>query len=307
MTSLDKADLPGYFGYFGTLAHGPVLKNKYCETKDPQLYLVLNAYEEFVAAALNIPVITNDTESVKKAIEQLTDILNRYRSFAIPVLEKRDNSGQENLRSSILEEFFQILLFPLTGQIREKHADALKLGKANSYVGLTFAPRSFSSLFENPTPYIHTKDQDFVLGCAVEVISRARCTDPTAVVTTLSEVVIPVIAIESKTYIERNMLDSCAGTARRIKAAMPYCLYIVAAEYMKMDEAYPELTDINEVFILTKKSNSHRLKSRNSGAEPHVICSDLIQDIYNMAASHLNKIWWSPEDALSRGRVIGRP
>jgi len=103
------------------------------------------------------------------------------------------------------------------------------------------------------------------------------------------------------------MLDSCAGTAKRLKSAMPYCLYIVAAEYMKMDDAYPELTDIDELFILAKASNADRLRFKSEGKLPHLICDLLMQDIFEMVSNHLNKIWWSPEDALSRGRVIGRP
>ena len=88
---------------------------------------------------------------------------------------------------------------------------------------------------------------------------------------------------------------------------MPYCLYIVAAEYMKMEEAYPELTDINELFILTKASNADRLRFKDQGETPHPIDAKLIQDIFDMVSSHLDKIWWSPEDALARGKVIGRP
>ena len=48
------------------------------------------------------------------------------------------------------------------------------------------------------------------------------------------------------------MLDSCAATASRLKTAMPYCIYIVASEYMKMSDAAPELTDIDEVYILCR-------------------------------------------------------
>lgn len=49
---------------------------------------------------------------------------------------------------------------------------------------------------------------------------------------------------------------------------MPYCVYMVAFEYMKMDEASPELTDIDEVYILCKAKNSERL-SRSQQGLPH--------------------------------------
>lgn len=258
-TSVTTNDL-STFGYHGTLAHGPVLRNKYNDTLDGELRVVLSAYDLFIANARSISFDLTNSSSISDAIDQLTDYLNTYRGIALPILEARDNSGQENLRSSILEEFFQLLLFPLISTVRERFNDALTLGKANSYVSLTFTPRSFTSLFESPSPHIHTKDQDFVLGCSVELSSKVKGHTDDIPAPSVAQVVVPVVAIECKTYIERNMLDSCAGTAKRLKSAMPYCLYMVAAEYMKMEDAYPELTDIDEVFILTRASNSDRLR-----------------------------------------------
>lgn len=296
------------FGLFGTSAHGPVLRRKLSTGTDVDLRKVLAGYDQFVHKATSISFDPDDCEATGQAISELTAALNRYRAVALPILEARDNSGQENLRSSILEEFFQMLLYPLTASVRARYSEAIALGKANSYVSLTFTPRSFSALFENPVPHVHTKDQDFVLGCEVQLTTRIGSGgggegSPSSSV----EVVVPVVAIECKTYIERNMLDSCAGTAKRLKTAMPYCLYFVAAEYMKMEDAYPELTDIDELFILTRASNADRLRNKANSLPPHELCVDLIIDIYSMVARHLEKIWWSPEDALSRGRVIARP
>jgi hypothetical protein len=295
------------FGSLGTLAHGPVLHNKYAETKSEDLQIVVGAYKQFIDESLKICFDPSNIDERNTAIDKLTDLLNAYRAIALPILEDRQHSGQENLRSTILEEFFQLLLFPLTVEIQKTQSTALKMGKANSYVSLTFTPKSFGALFNNPAPTIHTKDQDFVLGCVVEVGSKVKSLNGVAVENNLVEVVVPVIVIECKTYIERNMLDSCAGTAKRIKNAMPYCLYIVAAEYMKMDDAYPELTDIDEVFILTRATNSERLNVKRLKGNVHEIGKDLIRDIYNMTAVHLQKVWWSPEDALARGRIIARP
>lgn len=296
------------FGYFGLLAHGPVLENKVnANPDDLQLKSVFDEYKKFIDCVLKISFDRSSLESTKGAISELTKLLNIYRNFAFPILEARENSGQENLRSSLLEEFFQILLFPLTNKIRTQFPEALTLGKANSYVSLTFTPKSFEGLFENPTPHLHTKDQDFVLGCTVNLYSQAKSSSGKSASVKLSEVVVPVVAIECKTYIERNMLDSCAGTAHRLKAAMPYCLYVVAAEYMKMEDAYPELTDIDELFILTRAANSERLRAKAQGMPLHQLCDDLFHDIYLMVSNHLSKIWWAPEDALKRGRVISRP
>lgn len=98
--------------------------------------------------------------------------------------------------------------------------DNLFVGKGNSYVSLSFTPNSFDTVFSNPNVYIHTKDQDFVLGVNVGIEVTADGSSQSTMT------VIPVVAIECKTYLERNMLDSCAATAGRLKNAMPYCIYI---------------------------------------------------------------------------------
>lgn len=296
------------FGHHGAAAHGPVLANKCAATRDTQLSAVKVAYDEFIRKAVGISFKPDDTDAADAAVSELTGYLNEYRRVAIPVFEKRDNSGQENLRSSILEEFLQLLLYPLTAGVRQHYSRALVLGKANSYVSLTFSPSRFAALFEAPLPTIHTKDQDLVLGCTVNLIARTASEGELLPSESAElQTVVPIVAVECKTYIERNMLDSSAGTAKRLKSAMPYCLFMVAAEYMKMEDAYPELTDIDEVFILTKMSNSERLRQRQQGGVSHDICADLVQELFRMVRRHLRRVWWSPSDAILRGRVIGRP
>ena len=121
------------------------------------------------------------------------------------------------------------------------------------------------------------------------------------------DIVVPIFAIECKTYLERNMLDSCAGTASRLKKAMPYCLYLVASEYIKMEAAQPELTDISEVFVLCKASNAERLERSRVGKPVHPIDNELVIELFEMVHRHLNSIWWKPEDVLKFGKVINRP
>ena len=177
----------------------------------------------------------------------------------------------------------------------------LFIGKGNSYVSLSFTPASFGELFSNPKAYIHTKDQDFVLGANVEIMIKADGEQET------TTTVITAVAIECKTYLERNMLDSCAATASRLKTAMPYCIYIVASEYMKMSDAAPELTDIDEVYILCRAKNADRERRKRENLPLFDIDADLIIDLYNRVSRHLNAIWWKPEDAVENGKIINRP
>lgn len=306
MSHVTKGNPASKFGAFGRLAHRPVLEAKVEATSDMHLSLSLDHHTKYLKKAEEITFDINDDAQKRNAITKLTKILNEYRNQVVPIFESRKNSGQENLGSTILEEFFQILLFPLLKVYSGIDPLDVTLGKANSYVGLSFTPKDFEGMFDNPSPNIHTKDQDFVLGCNIEISVKTNSQDGTSISKSHS-VVVPIVAIECKTYIERNMLDSCSGTASRLKAGMPYCLYLVAAEYMKMDVAFPELSDIDELYILTRKSNSDRLLSAKKSIAPYEIQTDLIIDIFELVERHLDRVWWDPETALLRGKVIGRP
>lgn len=276
--------------------HGKLLLEK--ASKDPSLVEAYKNYVEYRKSIDDLHVL--DENSVKTLVEAT----NIYRRKVINIFEGRKNSGQEGLRSTILEEFFYHLFKDLVIKFLGKDKRSIVLGKANSYVSLSFSPKSFGDLFDSPAPYIHTKDQDFLVGCRIDInINPLGSTD----IKEQSSTVIPVLAIECKTYIERNMLDSCASTASRLKNAMPYCLYIVASEYMKMNEAYPELTDIDEVFILCKASNSKREEYRKRNLPPHEINQDLVIELFDMVLKHFNRVWWEPSTVLERGRIIGRP
>ena len=235
-------------------------------------------------------------DSIRIAVKALND----YRRVGLPVFDKLDNAGQKNLGFTIMEEFFYHL-FDKMMRFSGVNAKNIFVGKGNSYVSLSFTPSSFKTLFKQPGAYIHTKDQDFVLGAAVDVSVTAD--ESTRAMST----VIPAVAIECKTYLERNMLDSCAATARRLKNAMPYCVYIVAAEYMKMSEASPELTDIDEVYVLCRKKNSEREARKKQGLPPFDIDAELILDLYHRVLRHINAIWWNPSDAVETGKIINRP
>lgn len=252
------------------------------------------AYEEYRNEIDEVEELDHD------GIATIVSALNKYRRISVPVFDKLDNAGQKALGYTIMEEFFY-LLFQKHIDLASVEHDNLFVGKGNSYVSLSFAPKSFNSVFEQPNAYIHTKDQDFMLGASIQIQISAAGNDAT------TTTVIPVVAIECKTYLERNMLDSCAATAGRLKNAMPYCIYIVASEYMKMTDAAPELTDIDEVYILCKAKNADRERRKRSGMPPIDIQTDLIQDLYDRVCRHLNAIWWKPEDAVQNGKIINRP
>lgn len=278
--------------------HGVLLKRKAATI--PKLARCLDSYDSFFAAASSIQVIDD------ASVAALTDAFNAYRSDVIYTFEGGKNVPQENLRSTMMEEFFGWLfkdLFDTLGQRRPKNYLA---GKAtSSYLNLTFAPKNFATLFESPNPRIGRKDQDFAIGATMK-ISVGPSGGGAAPVS--ENITIPVIAIECKTYLAKNHLDMCSSTAQMLKRANPYCMYIVAAEFLKMDKGVaPEVTDIAEIFVMCKADNASRAKRKALDEPPHAVHVDVVQSLFNMVVGHLKAIWWDPDTALERGKVISRP
>ena len=100
------------------------------------------------------------------------------------------------------------------------------------------------------------------------------------------------------------MLDECAGTAEKVKRATPYAIYFVVAEYLKMDDAAPEISLIDEIFVLRKQRNSER---SDAAFKPNPIDATLVWEIYELSIRHLKKVWWDPDSALKTGKAFGRP
>lgn len=170
----------------------------------------------------------------------------------------------------------------------------------SGFIDLAFNPKSLRDLMSSPDYTIRRKDHDFVIGASIEM----QLTVPGGNPTQRDTLVIPAVAIECKRYLERNMLDECSGTAEKIKKATPYCLYIVAAEYLKMDDAAPELSRIDEIYILRKQRNSERLAV---GFMPNPIYADLVVEIYRQVQRHLNRVWWDPQSAITNGKAFNFP
>ena len=74
-----------------------------------------------------------------------------------------------------------------------------------------------------------------------------------------------------------------------------------------MSDATPELTDIDEVYILCRAKNSDRERRKRNGEPPFDIDAALITDLYERVERHLNAIWWKPDDAVEMGKIINRP
>ena len=269
--------------------HGAKLTRKASATGDKDLATALKAYQKWKKGSLAV------IDRTEQDIEKLVELLNIYKDTVEPLFDNRDNSAQEVLQPSILEEFFEYLFAPIA---REIGVDLPIREPSAGFLELVFNPKNVQSLASLPEYTIRRKDHDFILGSAVSMSLSDRARGATKV----EEIVVPAVAIEVKRYLERNMLDECAGTASRVKGTTPYCLYIIVAEYLKMDDCRPELSAIDEIYVLRRQKNSERI-SNTFSANP--IYADLIVDIYTTVLAHLKRIWWDPDSALTTGKLFG--
>jgi hypothetical protein len=267
-------------------SHGVKLERK--AAADDTLRNVLESYRRWKSAATSV------TGRTRRDIAQLVQLVDAYKNEVEPVLDRRANAAQEVLVSSIMEEFFEQLFCRLDAATG---CEVPVRQPAATYLDLVFHPKSFSTLAVQPEYTIRAKDQDFVIGGAVTLSLKGQLSSASSE----SRLVIPAVAIECKRYLERNMLDECAGTAERVKRATPYCLFLVVAEYLKMDDAAPELTQIDEIFILRKQRNSER---NAPGFVPNPIDPDLVCQLYDLVMAHLRRVWWDPNSALTNGRLF---
>lgn len=273
-----------------TYIHGTKLLNKF--QGDQSLEEVVAYYEEWKKKSLGIGGRS------EPEVTELVAALNEYKNAVEPILDERPNSAQEVLVSSIIEEFLEYLFC----RVDDALGETLPVRKpAKGFLQLIFNPKSITSLVRAPEVTVRTKDHDFVLGGSVSLRLQGMTVENDVEST---ELVVPAVAIECKRYLERNMMDECAGTADKIKTATPYCMYLVLAEYLKMDDATPELTRIDEIFILRKQKNSDRLAP---DFVPNPIDSALVWEMYQMVLRHLGRIWWDPESALTTGRLFNLP
>ncbi|CAE6768538.1 hypothetical protein R69619_03732 [Paraburkholderia nemoris] len=278
--------------------HGALLARK--AVTDTSLSEALIAYKAFVKTASAFEVVD------KLSVARLVRAFNTYRRKTIYTFEAGVNVPQENLRSTMMEEFLGWLFKDIFVLLGYSIPDNFRIGKSKSgYLKLTFAPHSFSNIFLNPNPRISVKNQDFSLGAAFEL----GITPDTVGAAEISEkVILPVVAVECKTYLAKNHLDMCSSTATDIKRAMPYCMYIVVCEFLKLDKTVsPELSDISEIYVFCKADNADRKRRKDAGLLAHPIHLGPVQDLFDRVMGHLKSVWWDPDTALKRGKVISRP
>jgi SAM-dependent methyltransferase len=196
-----------------------------------------------------------ELEAVKggheRAVQRLVDSTNRYKMFVeldlifdSPGEFLYRQKGQLKLDNTILEEFLPQLL-----------CRGLSLADSTFELGprKTFAGLSFSSSLANPgtggQPVLRTKDQDFVLGKRLYMMTSFHKDfhDAERVESHLG-----YVCAECKTNLDKTMFQEAVATSRDLKMAVPSSLYFLVCEFLDMTPVSITPTHIDDVLIVRK-------------------------------------------------------
>jgi len=171
----------------------------------------------------------------KEDVNQKVNLLNNYykevSDFLKKFLTSKEIKAQSKFRSTIIEEF--------CGYLFKDIATINKLGldffNKKVYTGITLNNRG--------NPNITTKDIDFCIGKKIN--AKLDTVD--------FEIILPLIAIECKTYIDKTMLGEALYTSQLIKKSSPLAKCFVLTEENQIGkESIPfrGQTSLDGIFVI---------------------------------------------------------
>lgn len=244
-------------------------------------------YQYCIYYKSNLSVIGYGAGEIKKR----TALLNRYFNFMSD--NEYDNvfSFQGKFRSTIIEEFMFIIFKDLIEHIKTKikgKPDNLRLGGVKAYTNLYFSAKNLYDFIDNPNIGVNHKNQDFAIYRPIKLsINDAENI----------QINIPVIAIETKTHIDKTMLEGSIATADKIKSGNPYSLFIIVTETYEVDLSVdPAYSRIDQIYVLRKGK-------RRNGRNP--IYADVVNDLVSTVKNHLLRNWSDIENKMKdHGKII---
>lgn len=116
----------------------------------------------------------------------------------------------------------------------------------------------------------------------------------------------PAGAIESKTFLDKTMLESCSTTGEQLKKNNPNALYFVVAERLKLSEAVNlKNCKIDQIYILRKQKNTDREDRYLPGYVANPIYTDVVLHLFNSVRDYLSADWGGKiADGIQRGYLI---
>jgi hypothetical protein len=211
----------------------------------PRVEEGLKRYEQWIGELQSVK------PGQKGAVQKLVDETNRYKMFIefdlifdSPEDFLYRQKGQLKLDNTILEEFLPQLLF----RGLSLPDNSFELGPQKTFAGLSFIS-SLSKPGAGGRPSLRTKDQDFVLGKRLYMMtSFGRDFEDAEKI----EAHLGYVCAECKTNLDKTMFQEAAATSRDLKMAVPSSLYFLVCEFLDMTPVNITSTHIDDVLIVRK-------------------------------------------------------
>lgn len=175
----------------------------------------------------------------KKIFQEATKFFNDYYNQLLAFSKKYDITSQSKFESTFLEEISVYLV---------KDIESIRTGKLGIFNKKIYAGLKISG---DHAIGIITKDVDFCIG------KKADITIDNQPKTTL---ILPIIAVEVKTYLDATMFGEVKSSSKSIRSASPNSKTYVLMGYKNIaDEhiiAARQDSVLNEIFVLRKDENS---------------------------------------------------
>jgi SAM-dependent methyltransferase len=241
------------------------------ENDKPRVEAAIQHYRQWI----------NDLEAVKGgqrgAVQSLVDATNKYKMFIelelifdSPGEFLYRQKGQLKLDNTILEEFLPQLLYRGLN-LAEGTYD---LGPMKTFAGLSFGS-SIASPGVGGHPRLRTKDQDFVLGKRLHMLTSFHKDFHDA---ERIEAHLGYVCAECKMNLDKTMFQEAVATSRDLKMAVPSSLYFLVCEFLDMTPVSITPTHIDDVLIVRKakrmssnvRQEFQRAKDRKAHRTEHV-------------------------------------
>lgn len=225
----------------------------------------------------------------KEEIEQRVELLNAYYGFIHD--NDWDNlfTSQSKFRSTILEEFLFILFNRLIKSLQDKINDdnsTLRCGSSKAYTNMYFYAKNVKEFVKAPQIGINMKDQDFAIYRELNLKINDKS----------KTVLLPIVAIEAKTYLDKTMLEGSIATAEKIKSGNPYTKFYIVTETYEVDlNVDPAYSRIDQIYVLRKS---------NDRSENKPVSADVVEMLVNVVREHLSNEWSNVEEKLTSKGII---
>jgi len=234
------------------------------------------------------------TEDEPRFVEAQMNLYERYRNVLDePRTDVFDSRGA--LQPSALEEFCYLLFAPLLRSVSTE----LAIGHFEVYQGMYFSAQDFRDFATLPTARYPVGNLDFVIG--KPLTSRIESDQAQSE----ARIVVPAVAVECKTYLDRPRWIESDVLATRIKAGFPRCLYLVISEFLKLDLSKVDVigSRVDHVYVFRREQNVDRRVRRKGGTSLTPLHFPAVYDFYGRVKEHLTARWSAAEDWQTSGII----